>query len=94
MANSEAKQSLTRRRRCVQSDDPVRHLGAAGFFSPPIHSHAQVSCVSYIQRRAICYLGDRITCVAGLRRFGGAARMVPVARRERFTGGVDVQPTR
>jgi hypothetical protein len=64
------------------------------FFSVGIHSHAQVSRVSYIQRRAICYLGDRITCVADLRRFGGAERMVPIATRKRFMGGEDVQPTR
>jgi hypothetical protein len=64
------------------------------FFCLGIHSHAQVSHVSYIQRRAICYLGDRITCVADLRHFGGAERMVPIATRKRFIGGEDVQPTR
>jgi hypothetical protein len=49
--------AITQRRRCDELHDPARHLGAAGFFSPPIHSHAQVWCVSYIQGRAICYLG-------------------------------------
>jgi hypothetical protein len=86
--------AIPQRRRCDTLHDPARRLGAAGFFSPPIHSHAQVWCVSYIQRRAICYLGDRITCVADLRHLAGAERMVPIARRKRFKGGVIVQPMR
>ena len=95
MANSATDAvAITPRRRRVQLYDPVGHRGAAGFFSLPIHSHAQVSRVSYIQRRAICYLGDRITCVADLRFFGGAERMVPIVTRKRFMGGEDVQPTR
>jgi hypothetical protein len=95
MANNASRLlGLPLRRRRGAQEDPVGHCGAAGFFLLPIHSHAQVSRVSYIQRRAICYLGDRITCVADLRRFGGAERMVPVATRKRFMGGEDVQPTR
>jgi hypothetical protein len=86
---------FTLRRRRVALQDPVGHFGAAGIFLLGIHSHAQASRVSCIQRRAICYLGDRITCVADVRRFGGAERMVPVATRKRFMGGDDVvQPTR
>jgi hypothetical protein len=85
---------FTLRRRRVALQDPVGHFGAAGFFLLPIHSYAQAWRVSCMQRRAICYLGDRITCVADLRRFGGAERMVPIATRERFMGGEDVQPTR
>ena len=82
--------AFTQRRRCAHLYDPVGPRGAAGFFSRYIHSHAQVSRVSYIQRRAICYLGDRITCVADLRRLAGAERMVPIATRKRFMGGDDV----
>lgn len=95
MASSASRLTeLTLRRRRDAQQDPVGHFGAAGFFLLPIHSHAQASHVSYVQRRAICYLGDRITCVADLRHVGGAERMVPVATRERFMGGEDVQPTR
>ena len=86
--------AITQRRRRVALQDPVGHFGAAGFFLPGIHSHAQAWRVSCMQRRAICYLGDRITCVADLRRLGGAERMVPIATRKRFMGGEDVQPTR
>jgi len=95
MASSASRLSgFTLRRRCVALQDPVGHFGAAGFFLPGIHSHAQAWRVSCMQRRAICYLGDRITCVADLRRRGGAERMVPIATRKRFMGGEDVQPTR
>jgi hypothetical protein len=95
MASSASRlSSFTFRRRRVALQNPVGHFGAAGFFLLPIHSHAQASRVSYMQRRAICYLGDRITCVADLRRFGGPERMVPVATRKRFMSGEDVQPTR
>jgi hypothetical protein len=95
MANSASRLSgFTLRRRRAAQQDPVGHFGAAGFFLLPVHSHAQASRVSCMQRRAICYLGSRITCVADLRRFGGAERMVPIATRKRFMGGEDVQPTR
>jgi hypothetical protein len=85
---------FTLRRPGVALQDPVGRLGPAGFFLRPIHSHAQAWRVSCMQRPAICYLGERITCVADLRRFGGAERMVPIATRKRFMGGEDVQPTR
>jgi hypothetical protein len=95
MASSASRLSnLPLRRRCVAPHDPVGLVGRGGFFLLPIHSHAQVSRITYIQRRAIWYLGVRITCVADLRRFGGAERMVPIATRERFEGGKDVKPTR
>jgi hypothetical protein len=95
MASSESHFSiLPLRRRCAALHGPVGLQGRGGIFFAPIHSHAQVSRVYYIQRPAICYLGERITCVADLRRFGGAERMVPIATRKRFEGGEDVQPTR
>jgi hypothetical protein len=95
MANSATTQSPLRSGAAASSCMIPSAIAARGiFFSLGIHSHAQVSRVSYIQRRAICYLGDRITCVADLRRFGGAERMVPIATRKRFMGGEDVQPTR
>jgi hypothetical protein len=86
--------AITQRRRCTHSHDPVGHRGLAGFFSPPIHSHAQVSRVSYIQRRAICYLGDESLALRISAVLAGAERMVPVATRKGFMGGEDVQPTR
>jgi hypothetical protein len=85
---------ITQRRRCAQSYDPVGHRGAAGFFSLPIHSHAQVSSVSYIQRRAICYLGIESLALRIPAVLAGAERMVPIATRKGFMGGEDVQPTR
>jgi hypothetical protein len=78
-------------RRAAGSRRPFRR---GGIFLLPIHSPAQVWRVSCMQRPAICYLGDRITCVADLRRFDGAERMVPIATRKGFMGGEDVQPTR
>ena len=86
--------ATTQRRRCAQSYDPVGHRGAAGFFSPPIHSHAQVSRVSYIQRRTICYLGVESLVLRISALMAGAERMVPIATRKGFMGGEDVQPTR
>ena len=95
MANSATKQLPLRSGAAVSSCMiPPAIAARRDFFCLGIHSHAQVSRVSYIQRRAICYLGDRITCVADLRHFGGAERMVPIATRKRFIGGEDVQPTR
>jgi len=86
--------AITQRRRCAQSYDPVGHRGAAGFFSLPIHSHAQVWRVSYIQRRAICYLRDESLALRISAVLAGAERMVPIATRKRFMAGEDVQPTR
>ena len=86
--------AITQRRRCAKLFDPVGHRGAAGFFLPPIHSHAQVSHVSYIQRRAICYLGTESLALRIFAFLAGAERMVPVATRKRFLDGEDVQPTR
>jgi hypothetical protein len=86
--------AIAQRRRCARSYDPVGHRGAAGFFSSPIHSHAQVSRVSYIQRRTICYLGVESLALRISAVLAGAERMVPVATRKGFIGGEDVQPTR
>jgi len=86
--------AFTQRRRCAHLHDPVGHRGAAGFFSRYIHSHAQVSRVSYIQRRSICYLGDESLALRISAVLAGAERMVPVATRKGFMGGEDVQPTR
>src|ERR1700735_3369107 len=88
-ANSATRQSPLRSGAAASSCMIPSAVAARGIFFVHIHSHAQVSRVSYIQRRAICYLGDRITCVADLRRLAGAERMVPIATRERFTGGGD-----
>jgi hypothetical protein len=94
-ANSGARAvAITQRRRCAYSYDPVGHRGAAGFFSLPIHSHAQVSRVSYIQRRTICYLGNESLALRISAFLAGAERMVPIATRKGFMGGEDVQPTR
>jgi cold shock protein len=93
-ANSAVRQSPLRSGAAASICVIPSAVAARGIFFRHIHSHAQVSRVSYIQRRAICYLGDRITCVADLRRLAGAERMVPIATRKRFTGGEDVQPTR
>jgi hypothetical protein len=86
--------AITQRRRCPHSCDPVGHRGAAGFFSLPIHSHAQVSRVSYIQRPAICYLGVESLALRISAVLAGAERMVPVATRKGFMSGEVVQPTR
>jgi hypothetical protein len=86
--------AIAQRRRCAHVYDPVGHRGAAGFFLLPIHSHAQVSRVSYMQRRAICYLGDESLALRISAVLAGAERMVPIATRKRFMGGEDVQPTR
>ena len=86
--------AITQRRRCARSYDPVGHRGAAGFFLLPIHSHAQVSRVSYVQRRAICYLADESLALRISAVLAGAERMVPVATRKGFMGGEIVQPTR
>ena len=92
--NGNQEVAITQRRCCATLFDPVGPRGAAGFFLPPIHRHAQVSRVSYIQRRAICYLGTESLALRMFAFFGGAARMVPVATRKRFVGGEDVRPTR
>jgi hypothetical protein len=60
----------------------------------PIHSHAQVSHVSYIQRRAICYLGNESLALRISAVLAGTERMVPIATRKGFMGGENVQPTR
>ena len=91
MASKPPIASFALRRRRFALHDPAGQFGAAGFFLLPIHSPAQASRVSCIQRRAICYLGGRITCVADLRRPGGAERMVPIATRKRFMAGKDVK---
>jgi hypothetical protein len=83
--------AIAQRRRCARSCDPVGHRGAAGFFSPPIHSHAQVSRVSYIQRRAICYLGDESLALRISAVLAGTERMVPVAMRKGFMDGENVR---
>jgi CspA family cold shock protein len=93
-ASSAIRQSLLRSGVAASRCMIPSAVAARGIFFLHIHSHAQVSRVSCIQRRAICYLRDRITCVADLRRLAGAERMVPIATRKRFTGGEDVQPTR
>jgi hypothetical protein len=94
-ANSAARAvAITQRRRCAQSCDPVGHRGAAGFFSLPIHSHAQVWRVSYIQRRTICYLGVESLALRISAVLAGAERRVPVATRKGFMAGEDAQPTR
>jgi hypothetical protein len=86
--------AIAQRLRCAHVHDPVGPRGAAGFFSSPIHSHAQVSRVSCIQRRTICYLGGESLALRISAVLAGAERMVPIATRKRFMGGEDVQPTR
>jgi hypothetical protein len=93
-SNGSQEVAITQRRRCARLFDPAGHRGAAGFFLPPIHRHAQVSCVSYIQRRAICYLGTESLALRMFAILAGPARMVPVVTRKRFVGGEDVRPTR
>ena len=93
-ANSATRLSRLRSGAAASSCMIPSAIAARRIFCLHIHSHAQVSRVSYIQRRAICYLGGRITCVADLRRLAGAERMVPIATRKGFTGGEDVQPKR
>ena len=60
MASRASRSSSLPSRRCgVAPHDPVGLVGRGGFFLPRIHSHAQVSRVSCIQRRTICYLGEQ-----------------------------------
>jgi hypothetical protein len=62
-----------------------------GIFLAGIHSPAQVSRVSCIQRQTICYLEVRESLALRISAaLAEAERMVPIAMRKRFEGGADV----
>ena len=93
-ANSAVRQSPLRSGAAARTCMIPSAIAARGIFFLHIHSYAQVSRVSYIQRRAICYLGTESLALRMFAILAGPARMVPVATRKRFVGGEDVRPTR
>ena len=93
-ANNAIRQSSLRSGAAASSCMIPSAIAARGIFCLHIHSHAQVSRVSYIQRRMICYLGVESLAMRISAVLAGAERMVPIATRKGFMGGEDVQPMR
>ena len=86
--------ATTRRRRCVQSYDPVGHCGAAGFFWSISTATLKFRVFPIFSAERFAILGTESLALRISAVLAGAERMVPIATRKGFMGGEDVQPTR